>query len=204
MKKRTIIAIIILVTNLIILACGNQPYISEEAPKEEVVITGKLTEVVSTNEAGELIVELQLPVATVTPEAVPTRVKEAEVTEAPAPAGNANDPIQIHNGQHTYTSQATSFDCICTEAGTVTSNFVFSGDTVSDGNNVYTNSGGNTFTRSWTGQSILVVDGKETTLEIQKHAVLIFSEKGYRLENYSDADPSSGSPCCFYEFTLEK
>ena len=120
MNKRIIIAITILITQLIILACGNLPYISEEAPKEILVVTGKLTEVVSTNEAGNLIVELQQPVATQTPEAIPTPVLETDEVESPASGESPSAPIQNNNGTHTYTSQATSFDCICTEAGTDT------------------------------------------------------------------------------------
>lgn len=197
MNKRIIIASIVIIVNLLVLACG-QSGNAWDPTGEALVIVGEITEVSSTDEAGNTIVELQVPVATQTK--IATEEKE---TAIPVPEAGGSDPMQAHNGTHTYSSQATSFDCICQEAGTVTSNFVFSGDTVSDGNNVYQKTGGNTFTRSWTGQSILVVDGKETTLEIQKHAVLIFSENGYRLENYSDADPSSGSPCCYYEFTQQ-
>jgi len=198
MKKQTIIATIMLI-NLILLGCGISGY--DFSPTQEV------PEMVG---AGAEAVDVQEPEIVMEPDIV--LPVEPAMTEVPLPVASAaedsqttsSDPLVSNQGTHTYSSQAYSFDCTCIEAGTVTSNFVFSGDTVADGSNIYTKSGENTYTRSWMGQSILVVDGKDTILDIPKHAVLIFSEHGYVLENYSDADPSSGAPCCYYEFTLEK
>ena len=195
MKKQIIIASII-ITNLIILGCGQSGY-GWESPKDVPELAGEAADVLE----PEIVLEpdIVLPLE--------SAVTEVPVPEASAPANpetTASNPLQANTGTHTYSSQAYSFDCTCTEAGTVTSNFVFSGDTVADGNNIYTKTGENTYTRSWMGQSILVVDGKDTILDIQKHAVLIFSKHGYVLENYSDADPSSGAFCCYYEFTLEE
>ena len=197
MKQRIIIASIVIAVNLIILACG-QSINSWDPTGEALVIVGEITEVQSTDEAGNTIVELQVPVATHT-----KVVEETQESEAAASEVGGSDPAQIHNGTHTYSSQAYSFDCTCTEAGTAPKSFNFSDGSVEYANNIYQKTGENTYTRSWIGQSILVVDGKETTLDVQKHAVLIFSAGGFVLESYSDVDPGSGSPCCYYEFTQE-
>lgn len=195
MNKRIIIASIVIVVNLLVLACGQSGNAWE--PTADIYTLIEPTEAVETIPTAEPDIVLPIePAQTEAPLPVVSAVADSATSES--------DPLESNQGTRTYSSQAVSFDCICQEAGTVTSNFVFSGDTVSDGGNVYQKTGQNTYTRSWIGQSILVVDGKETILDIPKHAVLIFSKHGYILENYSDADPSSGAPCCFYEFTLQK
>jgi hypothetical protein len=198
MKKRIVITGMLILVNLIILACGQSGY-AWEPTGEPLVIIGEITEVQSTDEAGNMIVELQVPVATRT-----KVVEETQENETASSEVGGSDPAQVHNGEHIYSAKAYSFDCTCQDAGTVSRSFNFSDDSVEYADNIYQKTGEHTYTRSWTGQTILVENGKETTLDIQKHAVLIFSAGGFVLESYSDANPGSGSPCCFYEFTLEK
>jgi len=188
----------LILVNLIILACG-QSGNGWEPTGEPLIIVGEISEVSSTDEAGNTIVELQVPVATRT-----QVVEETQESETASSEVGGSDPVQVHDGEHTYSTQAYSFDCTCQEAGTVSRSFNFSDDSVEYADNSYQKTAEQTYTRSWTGQTILVENGKETTLDIPKHAVLIFSAGGFVLESYSDADPASGSPCCYYEFTLEK
>ena len=195
MKKKITIITIVLAMNLFILACLNGGY-GWEPTLEVPAIVGEPTFVVN-EEEGEVIVSVPLhPIPTLVPETSEPSTTNSEI--------GSSKPIEANQGTHTYTSQAFSSACICQDAGVTSSNFTFTSQGVSDGTFDFLKTGENTYLRSWTGQSILVVDGKETTIDVEKHTQLIFNEQGYILENYSDYGPGGGSPCCYYVFTLEK
>lgn len=194
MKKKIIITIV-LVMNLFILACLNGRH-AEEPTLEAPAIVGNPTFEVNEEEVEATVSIPSHPIPTLVPQTSEPSITNSENGSA--------DPIEANQGIHSYTSQAFSSTCICQEAGVVTRNFTFTSQGVSDGTYDYLKTGENTYLRSWTGQSILVVDGKETIIDVEKHVQLIFNEQGYILESYSDYGPGGGSPCCYYVFTKEK
>ena len=114
-------------------------------------------------------------------------------------------------GSHEYSVNATNFECTCQATDNMTVDFNFTGDQVEITNGgggatmVYDKIGENKYQRSFMGYYILTSgEGDQTTetkVEEENITVIILTSNGYVMESYKG---SSGSPCCYYTFSIEK
>jgi hypothetical protein len=122
-----------------------------------------------------------------------------------------SDMERVVAGSHEYSVNATNFECTCQATDNMTVDFNFTGDQVKITNGgggatmVYDKIGENKYQRSFMGYYILTSgEGDQTTetkVEEENITVITLTSNGYVMESYKG---SSGSPCCYYTFTIEK
>ncbi|MCJ7434886.1 MAG: hypothetical protein MUO77_15495 [Anaerolineales bacterium] len=114
-------------------------------------------------------------------------------------------------GSHEYSVNASNFDCTCQATDNMTVDFNFTGNQVEitkgggGATRVFDKIGENTYQRTDMNYYILrSVEGDPTTdtkVDREDKTVIILTGNGYIMENYQGL---TGSPCCYYTFTIEK
>lgn len=122
-----------------------------------------------------------------------------------------SDMERVVAGSHEYSVNATNFECTCQATDNMTVDFNFTGDQVEITNGgggatlVYDKIGENKYQRTFMGYYIITSgegdQATETKVDEEQHVLISLTSNGYVMESY---EGSSGSPCCYYTFTIEK
>lgn len=190
MQKKLVIPLTLFML-FILLACFSAPSLTEEEISSREQTATALQEMVNELMEETPSSEVDAPAPPVQPTEA---VKPTTVTDP------TSAPVSSTSTEYSVTAQ--NFDCICSETGTATRELTVVGDHLHIGDEVYDKVEGNSYKRSWMGYYILVsgegANKTETKVDELKTVIIILTDTGYILENYSG---DSGSPCCIYAFT---
>ena len=196
MKKKFVVPII-LITLLLMLACGvslDGISFSDDPEPSDPISEMFLQETLDALDNKE-------------PESAPADATPESEYQSIIPLGS--DMEKVVAGSHEYSVSATNFECTCQATDNIAVNFNFTGNQVEITNGgggatmVYDKIGDNKYQRSFMGYYILTTgEGDqvtETKVEEEQHVLITLTSNGYVMESYKG---SSDSPCCYYTFTI--
>ena len=113
-------------------------------------------------------------------------------------------------GKNVYSVSATNFECTCQATNNMKVDMNFTGNQLEITNEggapmIYEKVADNKYQRTFMGYYLLTsgegADTTETKVEEENRTVIILTGTGYVMENYKG---TGTSPCCYYDFTLNK